>query len=80
MRSIFTSAAYAVVPVAATVAAISTVRAADVPFPAVLSVSAWPHWLVLISLVFTYASSGYWLLARLPSRQAPAAPSADKAA
>ena len=80
MRSIFTSAAYAVVPVAATVAAISTVRAADVPFPAVLSVSAWPHWLVLISLVFTFTSSGYWLLARLPSRQAPAAPSANKGA
>jgi hypothetical protein len=80
MRSIFTSAAYAVVPVAATVAAISTVRAADVPFPAVLSVSAWPHWLVLISLVFTFTSSGYWLLARLPSKQAPAAPSGDKAA
>jgi len=80
MRSIFTSAAYAVVPVAATVAAISTVRAADVPFPAVLSVAAGPHKHVLISLVFTFTSSGYWLLARLPSRQAPAAPSADKAA
>ena len=80
MRSVLNSAAHSVVPIFAAVAAISTVRAGDVPFPAALSLSAWPHWAVLISLVFTYASAGYWLHARLSAKQAPAAPSAGNAA
>jgi hypothetical protein len=65
MRIPFKQAAFAVVPVLSATAAIATLFAAELPFPAAIALSAWPHWVVLAALVFTYSSVGYWLLARL---------------
>jgi hypothetical protein len=67
MRAHFMQAGLAVIPVFAATLAIATLFTADLPFPAPLERSAWPSWIILASLVFTYSSIGYWLVSKLSS-------------
>jgi hypothetical protein len=67
MRAHFMQAGLAVIPVFAATLAIATLFTADLPFPAPLERSAWPSWMILASLVFTYSSIGYWLVSKLSS-------------
>jgi hypothetical protein len=65
MHTALLMAVQAVTAALAAKAATATLSAGDLPFPMALELAAWPHWVVLSSLVFFYFSIGSAVIARV---------------
>jgi len=71
MQSMLKITFQAVIPVLAAVAAFSTLAAGGLSLPIALKLSAWPQWMILASLVFTYSSIGYWAAEKIYPKKQP---------